>query len=72
MRRPGVDECGECGLPVTICICETGLRQDVAERRENLLNGMFKMNDDQLNDLIDQALKQNLIEPTDPSSEGHS
>ncbi len=60
------ETCPDCFLPLAICICHPVPVFDIEARREEILGKL-----DNLEQLIEEALKVGTITPTNPFSEGH-
>lgn len=60
------ETCPDCYLPLAICICHPVPVYDPVARREEILGRL-----DDLQGLIDEALKVGDIKPVNPFSEGH-
>lgn len=64
-KSPRAETCPDCYLPLAICICHPTV-YDPVTRREEILGRL-----DDLQGLIDEALKAGDIKPVNPFSEGH-
>ena len=63
---PRTETCPDCYLPLAICVCHPVPVFDTEARREEILGRL-----DDLDKLIEDALKAGDISPVNPFSEGH-
>lgn len=74
-NRPDAEVCDTCLLPKTICICHPTPEYDPLVRRAELLDALNRKTDDELqemiNEAINEAIKAGTINPVNPFSDGH-